>query len=91
MFGLQDSPKAAGAIEKGLAVLEKLTPERPSALSLALGILCLHIFNRSTDRLVDILLSRQESDGSWRQMVWWTSIAVLALQAVTGGKNAFKI
>jgi hypothetical protein len=91
LFGLQDLPKAADAIEKGLALLEELTPERPSALALALSILCLNIFNRSTDRFVDLLLNRQEPDGSWRQMNWWTSLAVLALQAVNGGNNAFKI
>jgi hypothetical protein len=91
LFGLQDLPEAADAIDKGLAVLEKLTPERPSALALALSILSFHLFDRPTGKLVDLLLKRQEPDGSWRQMVWWTSLAALALQAVNGGKNAFKI
>jgi hypothetical protein len=91
LFGLQDLPEATDAIDKGLAVLEKLTPERPSALALALSILSFHLFDRPTGKLVDLLLKRQEPDGSWRQMVWWTSLAALALQAVNGGKNAFKI
>jgi hypothetical protein len=91
LFGLQDLPEAADAIEKGLVVLEELTPERPSALALALSILCFQVFDRPTGKFVDLLLKRQEPDGSWRQMVWWTSLAALALQAVDGGKNAFKI
>jgi hypothetical protein len=91
LYGLQDLPEATDAIEKGLAVLEELTPERPSALALALSILCLDIFDRPTGRFIDLLLKRQESDGSWRQMIWWTSLSVLALQAVNGGKNAFKV
>jgi hypothetical protein len=91
LFGLQDLPEASDAIEKGLAVLEELTPERPSALALALSILCFHLFDRPTGKFVDFLLKRQEPDGSWRQMIWWTSLAALALQAVNGGKNIFKI
>jgi hypothetical protein len=71
--------------------LEENLAQYPSALSLALSILCLNIYGRPTERFVDLLLARQEQDGSWRQMPWWTALAVLALQNVEGGENVFKL
>lgn len=91
LFALQDLPDAQTDVEKGLAILESDAPKFPSALSLSLSILCLNIYNRPVDKLVDLLLKRQETDGSWRQMVWWTALAVMALRAADGGENAFKI
>ena len=91
LFALQDVPEAATAIDDGLRVLEVGLPNYPSALSLALGILCLQIFERPVDRFVDLLLARQETDGSWRQMPWWTALGVLALQVAEGGDNVFKL
>ena len=91
LFALQDVPEAATAIEDGLTILESELPNYPTALALSLGILCLHLFGRSVDRYVELLLARQEADGSWRQMAWWTALSVLALQAAQGGKNVFKL
>lgn len=91
LFALQDVPEAADAIDKGVTLLEQDLPKLPSALALSLGILCLQLFDRPVDRYVDLLLSRQESDGSWRQMSWWTALGVLALQVAEGGKNVFKL
>lgn len=91
LFALQDVAQAANEIDRGLAIIEKEAPKFSSALSLSLGILCLDIFNRPTGNLVDLLLKRQQSDGSWRQMVWWTALSVLALQTLDGDKNVFKI
>lgn len=91
IFALQDVPKAVTAIEEGLELLEKELPNYPSALALSLGILCLRIFDRPIDRYVDLLLARQESDGSWRQMAWWTALSVLALQVADGGANVFEL
>lgn len=91
LFALQDLPEAADEIDKALELLEREIPNRSSALSLSLSILCLNLFGRSTDPYVDMLLARQESDGSWRHMPWWTALAVLALQAASGGKNVFQL
>jgi hypothetical protein len=91
LFALQDLPEAAEAIERGLTFLEQVTPRSPSALSLALTILCMQLFGRPTEQYAELLLARQEQDGSWGQMVWWTSLAVIALQAVAGGENVFQI
>jgi len=91
LFALQDLPEAADEIDKGLELLEREIPNRPSALSLSLSILCLQLFGRSTDTYVDMLLTRQESDGSWRQVPWWTALAVLALQTASGGENVFQL
>lgn len=91
LFALQDVPGAADAIDKGLSVLEHGLPKFPSALSLSLGILCLQLYGCPIERYVDLLLARQEPDGSWRQMVWWTALGVLALRAAEGGENVFKL
>ena len=91
LFALQDVPEAATAIDSGLALLEKGLPNYPTALALSLGILCLQLYDRPVERFVDLLLARQESDGSWRQMSWWTALAILALQVTEGGNNVFKL
>jgi hypothetical protein len=84
-------PEAAEAIERGLRFLERDTPRFPSTLSLALTILCLELFDRPTEQFVELLLARQEQDGSWRQSVWWTALAVLALRTVAGDENVFQL
>jgi hypothetical protein len=91
LFALQDVPEAADEIDSGLTILEEKLAQYPSALSLALSILCLNIYERPIEQFVDLLLNRQESDGSWRQMPWWTALAVLALQTAEGGVNVFKL
>lgn len=91
LFALQDLPDPDNKIDMSLNVLEQRTIRFPSALSLALTILCLNIYNRPIDQFVDLLLTRQESDGSWKQMNWWTALAALALQAVDGGENVFRL
>jgi hypothetical protein len=91
LFALQDVPEAATAIEVGLTLLEKSLPNYPTALALSLGILCLQLYDRPVDRYVNLLLERQELDGSWRQMPWWTALSVSALRAAEGGNNVFKL
>lgn len=91
MFALQDLPAAADAIQKGLDILEQGLPNFPSTLSLSLGVLCLDLFDRPTEKFAEMLLARQETDGSWRQGIWWTALATLALKAVTGDENVFRL
>lgn len=91
LFALQDVSTASHEIEAGLDFIENSIPRFPSSLSLSLGILCLNIFGRPTDNLVELLNARQAEDGSWGQSPWWTSLAVLALQAALGESNVFKI
>lgn len=91
LFALQDVPEAADEIDKGLALLENELPNYPTALALSLGILCLELYNRPIERFVDLLVTRQEPDGSWRQMAWWTALAALAIQAAEGGENVFQL
>jgi len=90
LFALQDLPLTDN-LEMSISALKQTVSQSPSTLSLALGILCLDAFNRPTENFADLLLKRQESDGSWKQTNWWTALAVLALQVVDGGKNAFKL
>jgi squalene cyclase len=49
------------------------------------------LYGHPIERYVDLLLARQEPDGSWRQMAWWTALGILALQAAEGGQNVFKL
>jgi hypothetical protein len=91
LFALQDVAEAADAIEKGLAVIESKAPQASSTLSLALGILCLEIFNRPVEQFVRLLEKRQSPDGSWKQNIWWTAVAAMALQVAEGSRNAFRI
>jgi hypothetical protein len=91
LFALQDVPEAADEIDVGLTILEENLARYPSTLSLALSVLCFNIYERPVERFVDLLLNRQESDGSWRQMPWWSALAVLALQTAEGGDNVFKL
>jgi len=91
MFALQDLPEAADAIQKGLEILEQGLPNFPSTLSLSLGVLCMDLFDRPTEKFAEMLLARQETDGSWRQSIWWTALATLALKAAAGDKNVFRL
>jgi len=91
LFALQDVPEATGEIDQGLSLLENELPNYPTALALSLGILCLQLYERSIERYVDMRLARQEADGSWRQMAWWTALGALALQTAEGGENVFKL
>ena len=91
LLALQDLPDDTGAIEQSLTYLEQAALRLPSALSLAMTILCLNVYGRSIENYIDALVDRQAVDGSWRQMVWWTALAVLALQAADGGENVFQL
>ena len=91
IFALQDTPQAETEIERGLAVIAQRAVDMPSTLSLALATLSTNLFDRPTQTFTDLLLERQEEDGSWRQNIWWTALAALALQTMDGGDNVFKI
>ena len=91
LFALQDLPEATDDIDMGLAFLERELSNYPTALALSLGILCLKLYGHPVGQYVDLLLARQGSDGSWRQMAWWTALGVLALRAAEGGENVFQL
>lgn len=91
LLALQDLPEDREEISKGLDVLESGLFNLPSALALSLGILCLTIYKYPVDPYVDTLLARQNEDGSWGGMNWWTAMAILALQAAEGGEHVFKL
>ena len=91
LFALQDVSTASREIEAGLDFIEQSVPRFPSSLSLALGILCLNMFDRPTNKLAEIIATRQAEDGSWGQSPWWTALSILALQAASGETNVFKI
>ena len=49
------------------------------------------IYKRPVEVYVDALLARQNKDGSWGGMNWWTSLAILALHAAEGGEHVFRL
>ncbi len=91
LLALQDLPKGTDEISSGISVLEDGLPKLPSALALALGILCLTVYERPVTQHVERLLARQDKDGSWGGMNWWTALAILALQAAEGGEHVFRL
>lgn len=91
LLALQDLPEDTEEISNGLRVLEDGLPGLPSALALSMGILCLMIYKRPVEVYVDALLARQNKDGSWGGMNWWTSLAILALHAAEGGEHVFRL
>ncbi len=91
LLALQGRPVPAGVIQRGLDFLEREVPAYPSALALALGCLALSAWDRAADTLTAALRARQGRDGSWRQRVAVTALAVLALMATTGGPHAFRL
>ncbi|GAB4432918.1 MAG: hypothetical protein Kow002_20630 [Anaerolineales bacterium] len=91
LLALQNHPADKAEIADGLRVLEDGLPQIPSSLALSLGILCLLVYDRPVGRHVASLLSRQDEDGSWGRMNWWTALAVLALQAAEGDWHVFRL
>lgn len=90
LLALQDKAPHE-TLTAGLAFLQEESQRAYSTLSLALTILCFQAYALPTEPYVDLLLSRQLEDGSWRQMTQLTALSILALQSVTGGGNVFKI
>ncbi|MBI5396550.1 MAG: hypothetical protein HZA91_14745 [Verrucomicrobia bacterium] len=90
-LALRDSSAAGDATRRGLDFLQREIQNHRSALALSLAILCLAAFGRPTEELAATLAQRQQGDGSWRQDVRLTALAVLALQAAAGSINLFKL
>jgi len=90
-LALQGSPAANDAVRRGLDFLQREIQNHRSALALSLATLCLAAFGRPTAELAAALAGRQQPDGSWRQDVRLTALAILALQAADGGPNLFKL
>ncbi len=90
-LALQGSRTANEATRRGLDFLQREIQKHRSALALSLAILCLAAFGRPVAEPAATLAARQQPDGSWRQDVRLTALAVLALQTADGGPNLFKL
>lgn len=91
LLALQDVDRTQETIRKSVTYLEKELGARQSALLLALSALCLEIYERPVEAYVTNLLARQQDNGSWRDNLHVTALAVLALQAAVEKKNVFKL
>ena len=91
LLALQDADRNHEVIKKSLAYLEQEIAARQSSLVLALGTLCLEIYERPVEKLLANLLARQQENGSWRDNVHLTALAALALQTAVYKKNVFKL
>ncbi|HEX4946265.1 MAG TPA: hypothetical protein VFZ34_06370 [Blastocatellia bacterium] len=91
LLALQDVDRQHEVITKSVAYLEKELLERQSALLLALGSLCLNIYERPTEPWLTALQARQQDNGSWRDNVHVTALGALALQCGMSQRNIFKL
>jgi hypothetical protein len=91
LLALQDTARQHEVITKSLAYLEDELAARQSSLLLALGVMCLDIYERPVDKLLTSLLARQQDNGSWRDNVHVTALAALALQTAVHKKNVFQL
>ena len=89
-MALQGAKGVEQTIERALDLLDSEVPRTPSCISLALTILCFAIYGRPFDDLEELLIQRQQADGSWRGQTHLTSLAILALTAKQQ-TNAFAI
>ncbi len=91
LLALQATPGVEPVIERALNFLERRVLKTPSTLNLALTIVAFDIFGRSTAKFAELLLERQEEDGSWWNSVHLTALALLALDVFEGGDNVFRL
>lgn len=84
-LALRDAPAARPATERALEFMGAELKQEPSALSLALAILCGRVLGRAAAGWSAALAGRQRADGSWRGEVHLTAWAALAL----GERNVF--
>ena len=89
-MALQGTAGVEPVIRRALDLLAVEVPRTPSALSLALTILCFDVYGRQLDHLEELLIQRQQADGSWRGQAHLTSLAIMALTAKEN-INAFAI
>jgi hypothetical protein len=90
VMALQGTAGVEPVVRRALDLLTVEVPRTPSALSLALTILCFDVYGRQLDLMEELLISRQQADGSWRGQAHLTSLAILALTAKEQ-TNAFAI
>lgn len=91
LLALQDFKRDHPVIQKSLRYLENELAERQSTLTLALGALCLDVYDRPVNKLLSGLLTRQEADGSWRGNNHLTALAGLALALAAEKNNVFRV
>ncbi len=91
LLALRGSAVPVSVVRAGLDFLAREVPAYPSSLALALGSLALLAWDRSATPLLSTLVARQDTDGSWRQRVHSSALAVLALLAGEGGPHAFRL
>lgn len=89
LLALQDYQRDHEVIQKSLAWFESELAAHQSTLTLALGALCLQIYDRPFEHLLHSLVARQEADGGWRGNVHLTAVAALALMAEQ--QNVFRV
>ncbi|MFB3903038.1 MAG: hypothetical protein ACE15E_06255 [Acidobacteriota bacterium] len=91
MLALQDRADSHPTIADAGRFLRSKVEKEPSTLTLALAILAFDALGEDCAGLALRLERRQAEDGSWREAVHLTALALLALRAVKEGWNAFKL
>jgi hypothetical protein len=80
-IALQGAPTNAMIVARALALMEHQASAHPSSLALSWTVLCASVYGRSVPGILQLLLTRQLPDGSWRGQVHLTALALLALRA----------
>lgn len=91
LLALQDLGLQDPAVAAGWRFLESELAKHQSSMTLSLAILTAHALGRPFDAYPALLEQRQDDDGSWRQNVYYTALAALALQVAQGQSNPFQI
>lgn len=91
LLALQDIDRNNEIVKKSVAYLEQEIAARQSSMLLALGAMCLSIYERPTEKLLQQLMARQQENGSWRDNMHLTALATLALQMGATTQNIFKL
>ena len=91
LLALQDTDRNHEVVKKSVTYLEQEIAARQSSMLLALGAMCLSIYERPVEKLLQQLMARQQENGSWRDNSHLTALATLALQIGATQQNIFKL
>ncbi len=91
ILALQDRSEWRASIVKAAEFLRPDVGAHPSVLTLAWTVLAMNAIGEDTCNFPAELEKRQEPGGGWRGSNHLTALAVLALQAVKEGRNAFRL
>jgi len=89
LLALQETPESVG-VKSALDFLVRKEPTDFTAMEYAWSILALNAHGKSTDKLVNSLVSHQNADGSFGLNLMVTALATLAIETAVTNRNPLK-